>query len=76
MSLPYLSLVRMKSDRFQADGIEPGAIGIILDVYGDDAYEVEFSDRDGITIALLTLPGDAIEPALECSSLVAPRSSG
>jgi hypothetical protein len=53
--LPLLSIVRMKGGRHRARGIEPGATGVVVDVYGDDAYEVEFSDSEGITIALLTL---------------------
>ena len=61
MSLPYLSVVRLASDVLRDQGVEPGALGVIVDVYDDGAYEVEFSDQDGITIALCPLGRDDLE---------------
>ena len=55
MPIPFLSIVQMKSWRYRSEGIEPGAIGVVVEIYGDDQYEVEFSDHVGITIALLTI---------------------
>lgn len=64
MSLPEFSAVRLRSDRFASEGVHAGAVGFILDVYGD-GYDVEFSRPDGTTIALLFLEPEDIEPAPE-----------
>ncbi len=37
------------------DELQVGAQGTIVECYGNDAYEVEFSDSDGETLALCTL---------------------
>ncbi len=37
------------------DELQVGAQGTIVECYGDNAYEVEFSDSDGETTALCTL---------------------
>ena len=37
------------------DELRAGVEGTIVECYGDDAYEVEFSDSDGETLALCTL---------------------
>ena len=65
MPLPEFSPVRLITDRYrESEGVDRGAIGVILDVY-DDGYGVEFSRPDGTTIAWFFLkPGD-IEPAPE-----------
>jgi hypothetical protein len=39
-------------------GICQGALGAIVHCYPDDTYEVEFTDEDGETLALCTLPSD------------------
>ena len=62
MPLPQFSIVRLLSDRHRDEGASIGATGTIVEVYDDDAYEVEFSDTNGITIALLALPQDEVEP--------------
>ena len=74
MALPYLSIVRLVSDQLREEGVEPGAIGVIVDVYNDDAYEVEFSDPDGITLALTTLRRGDLEFVCEATSLDAAQS--
>ncbi len=45
-------------------GLEAGAVGAILMVYDSvpPGYEVEFTDQDGVTLALLTLRDDDLEP--------------
>ena len=44
-------------------GLREGDIGTIVDIYGDDAVMVEFLDRDGSVIALLSMsPGDLRRP--------------
>jgi hypothetical protein len=41
-----------------------GIAGTVVEVYGDfEAYEVEFMDDDGDTVALLTLPPNAVRRA-------------
>ena len=45
-------------------GLEAGAGGTILMVYDSvpPGYTVEFADQDGVTLALLTLRDDDLEP--------------
>lgn len=38
--------------------ISAGNQGAIVDVYPDEHYEVEFTNADGETLALVTLPRD------------------
>ena len=38
-----------------ANNLQTGVRGTIVERYGDDAYEVEFSDSNGETLALCTL---------------------
>ena len=62
MNDPYLSPVRLRTDRYRDEGVEAGAIGVVVENWGDGSYEVEFSDpRTGETIALLTLPAGEVE---------------
>jgi hypothetical protein len=56
MPLPLFTMVRLSTDRYLPEGVGVGAIGYVVEVHRDDAYEVEFSrEADGTTIALLTL---------------------
>lgn len=44
-------------------GLHAGDVGAIVHVYGQgDAYEVEFVDGDGSTVALLTLDSTHVRP--------------
>jgi hypothetical protein len=62
MTGPYLKPVRLRTDRFRDAGLEVGAVGVIVENWGDGQYEVEFSDpKTGETIALLTLPAADVE---------------
>ena len=45
MILPPYSLVELVTDRYQKRGVSVGAIGTILEIYEDEAYEIEFSPR-------------------------------
>lgn len=47
--------VRLLTDRFQSEGLQPGAFGYIIEVYPGGEYEVEFSQTDGTTIAQVVL---------------------
>jgi Domain of unknown function (DUF4926) len=43
--------------------LKQGDVGTVVHVHGNnEAYEVEFVALDGETIALLTLPADAVRP--------------
>ena len=47
-------------------GLREGDIGTIVDVFGDDAVMVEFVDRDGGVVALLSMsPTDLRRPSLQ-----------
>ena len=47
------------------DRIAAGDVGTVVHVHGgEEAFEVEFADQDGRTIALVTLACTQIEPAL------------
>lgn len=53
--------VRMKNNRYLADGIRAGDIGTILEIYDDTACEVEFSRPDGTTYALQAIRTEDFE---------------
>lgn len=61
MALESLSLVRLLTDRYRAEGVAAGSVGVILDVY-DDAYEVEVWYPDGTTVAWFAVGQDDVEP--------------
>ena len=43
-----------------AQGLTRGNVGTLVQVYGPDAFEVEFVDNDGRTYALATLTADQL----------------
>jgi uncharacterized protein YegP (UPF0339 family) len=49
-----LDMVTLKSDRPDL-GLRAGSQGAVVDVHEGDAFEVEFTDPDGRSIALATL---------------------
>ncbi|WP_040214209.1 DUF4926 domain-containing protein [Clostridium polynesiense] len=53
--------VRLLTDKYMEDGIKTGDIGVILEDYDGENFEVEFSDNSGITIALFAIPGKELE---------------
>ncbi len=60
-------LVRLKQP-VPSIGLNAGAVGAIVMVYDDPpAYEVEFTDSSGATMALLTLKEEEIERAFRSS---------
>ncbi len=54
--------IKLESDQFIEEGVVPGAIGFVIEDYGDGNYEVEFSDSEGVTIAQLVLGKEHMEP--------------
>ncbi len=59
------SLVVLKQGR-ASEGLSAGDVGAVVHIYDDNkAYEVEFVDGGGTTVALLTLTADdvrSVEP--------------
>jgi hypothetical protein len=56
------SMVVLLHDR-PAEGLSAGDVGAVVHVYEmGRAYEVEFVDGVGTTVALLTLPADEVRP--------------
>ncbi|ACY15269.1 DUF4926 domain-containing protein [Haliangium ochraceum] len=62
MKCPLLELYDVVCLRVARDGVDTDTLGTLVLAYESDPpeYEVEFCDADGVTIALLTLPGDAL----------------
>ena len=56
------SMVVLNDDR-SANGLNAGDVGAVVHIYGEGkAFEVEFVDGDGSTIALLTLEPSDVRP--------------
>ena len=56
------SLVVLTRD-IPESGLDAGDVGAIVHIYGQGAaYEVEFVDGDGTTIALVTLKSESVRP--------------
>jgi len=43
-------------------GLSAGEVGVVVDIYGEDAVEIEFVDQDGQTYGLHTLEPSQIMP--------------
>lgn len=72
MVLEEYSVIQLITDRYQDRGVLIGTIGTILEVYGEEAYEVEFSREDGTTIAWFAVGQNEVklyeEPSLDTIS--------
>jgi hypothetical protein len=55
IALPNYTRVRLTTDAYAVKGASRGAIGYIIELYHDGAYEVEFSDASGITVAQIVV---------------------
>lgn len=57
-------VVKLRVERPE-DRLRAGAIGAVVMVYSANpvAYEVEFCDQEGVTLALLTLLDSDLDPA-------------
>ena len=66
MKYSLLEVVKLQQD-FPSLNLRKGDIGAIVEVYTNpyEAYEVEFCDTEGKTIALLTLKPEQFMPFLE-----------
>lgn len=63
MEFEVYTRVILLSDAYFAQGIYRGAIGYIIEIYGDNEYEVEFSDPTGTTIAQIVVNRNDIKSA-------------
>lgn len=67
------SLVVLTHDR-DTEGLHSGDVGAVVHVYPEGkAYEVEFVDGDGSTVALLTLEPSEVRPIMPGELLHARR---
>ncbi len=57
---PYQK-VRLLTNKYIEEGIKKGDIGVILEDYDGNNFEVEFSDKNGCTIALFAFPKEELE---------------
>ena len=71
MTLEQYTIVQLLTNRYQDRGVKAEAIGVILDVYGNEAYEVEFSREDGTTIAWFAVQQNEVQPYTESGVLKA-----
>jgi hypothetical protein len=55
-------MVTLITNRYADRGVPYGARGAILEVYGDDAYEVEFVDDAGSPIDWFAVQQDEVKP--------------
>ena len=53
--------VKLLTNKYIKEGIKKGDIGIILEIYDENNFEIEFSDADGFTIALFAFPREELE---------------
>ena len=66
MPLPRSSIVRLLSDQYGEQGVGPDTIGVIVEVDGDEKYDVDFSradanaERNGES-RIVTVPQSAVE---------------
>lgn len=55
------STIVLKNDKYSSDRLKTGDQGIIVDFYADGAFEVDFSDDEGITIGVIAVQPEDIE---------------
>jgi len=54
--------VRLLTDKyFEEMGIKKGDIGVIVETWDDDHFEVDFSDSSGATIVCFAFPRNELE---------------
>ncbi len=60
MALAPYTIVQLLTNRYQDKHVQAGDIGVILEVYDHEAYEIEFSRADGTTIAWFAVQQDEV----------------
>lgn len=62
MSLPRSSIVRLLSDQYRDQGVDPDTIGVVVEIDGDLTYEIDFSQATEIgEPKVLTIPQTEVE---------------
>lgn len=75
MTAPFHALDTVVLVRDRPDsGLRTGDLGAVVQVYGDEAVEVEFVTASGRTQALLTLPVSDVRPVRD-DDLMAVRTA-
>jgi hypothetical protein len=63
MNLAMYSVVRLSTDKYRSKGVFAGDVGVIVEIWGEGAaYEIDFSDSEGTTIAQFAVPADELVP--------------
>jgi Domain of unknown function (DUF4926) len=75
MTLKPYTVVQLLSDQYSDRGVPVGAVGTILEIYGNEAYEVEFSREDGTTIAWFAVPQSEVISYTDSSLALERRES-
>ncbi|NMM92564.1 hypothetical protein B2J88_51505 [Rhodococcus sp. SRB_17] len=62
LNLKIYDSVRITTDRYSDQGAPEGSVGYIIDIFAEDAYNVEFSDpATGVTVAWIIAHPDELE---------------
>jgi hypothetical protein len=69
MKILNYSRVKLLTDKYINEGVSSGSVGYVIEVY-DNGYELEFSDKNGVTIALFSVAPDEIELYPETEEVV------
>jgi Domain of unknown function (DUF4926) len=75
MPLSPYTVIQLTTNQYCDRGVPLDAIGTILEVYGDEACEVEFSRPDGTTIDWFAVPQSVVKPIADSSLTPAHRES-
>lgn len=68
MKLPLYSNVKLLTDRYVDWGVSKGDTGVVIEIYEDKGYEVEFMDAQGNTLDCFGVEPSEIEPVQEMQS--------
>ena len=55
------SQVKLITNKYLSEGAHANDIGYVIEVYPDGAYEVEFSDKSGISFAQIVAQEDELQ---------------
>ncbi|KAA3664591.1 MAG: DUF4926 domain-containing protein [Chloroflexi bacterium] len=62
MTITSHTIVQLVTNRYEKQGVLEGSLGIVLEVYNNEAFEVEFFKDDGTTIDWFAVKKDEIIP--------------
>jgi hypothetical protein len=62
MPLPRSSIVRLFSEQYREQGVEPDTIGVVVEIDGDATYDIDFSEAgDSGEPKVITVPQIDVE---------------